>query len=126
MRRAIVRVLLVVFASAAGGGTLVPIELRELSGRSTLIVVGHVVKTRTTRSDNATLEKVSTVQVDSVLRGTWGQPVLRIRTRTGLVFFDDHLKPGDQGVFFLTSTPGGLFEQAYPGSVAFFPQGPFL
>ena len=55
-------------------GTIQPLDLKTLPARSSLIVTGRVLATR---------------------------------TRTGLVFFDHHLTPGESGVFFLTPSPRG-------------------
>ena len=102
-------------------GTIQPLDLKALPAQSSLIVTGHVLSTRTTLNDRGLFEKLSTVRVVTVLRGTWREHTLRVRTRTGLVFFDHHLAPGESGVFFLKPSPYGDFEAAYPGSFALFP-----
>jgi len=108
------------FAALILASTLQPIDLNTLQKQSPLVVVGYVTATRTTLNAPAILEKRSALQVISVLRGSWGQRILHVRTRTGLAAFDRHLKPGDNGVFFLTPLPNGDFEAAYPGSFALF------
>jgi hypothetical protein len=65
------------------------------------------------------------VKVIAVLRGTYTERVLKVRTRTGLVFFDRHLEVGDAGVLFLKPSARGDFEAAYPGSFALFQEGTF-
>jgi hypothetical protein len=109
---------LIAFALLAG--TIAPLDLNTLPAQSSLIVTGRVVDTRTIRNDDAVLEKLSTMRVATVLRGTFRERTLRIRTRTGLAFFDRHLVPGENGVFFLKPAPRGEFEAAYPGSFALF------
>jgi hypothetical protein len=103
--------------------SFLPLDLQTLPAQTTLIVTGYVVETRTIRGDKSTLEKLSTVRVVTVLKGTYAKRTLRIRTRTGFAFFDRHLRPGDSGVFFLTPSTGSDFEAAYPGSFALFENG---
>lgn len=103
--------------------TILPLDLKALPAQATLIVTGYVVETRTVHNDNVTLEKASTIRVVTVLKGTYTQRTLRVRTRTGLVFFDHHLRAGDSGVFFLKPSTGSNFEAAYPGSFALFEEG---
>lgn len=122
MRRTSVTVVAILAAVTLAATSIAPLDLSALPGQSTLIVTGYVLNTRTTRNDSV-FEKLSVVRVVSVLRGTAPKPPLHIRTRTGLVFFDRHLEPGDSGVFFLRPSENGTFEAAYPGSFALFQQG---
>lgn len=123
MLRTSVIVVVVLGAMALAAGSISPLDLTALPGQSTLIVTGYVTSTRTVLDAPAVLEKRSVVRVVSVLRGTPPKPPLRIRTRTGLVFFDRHLQPGDSGVFYLKPSVDGTYEAAYPGSFALFQQG---
>jgi hypothetical protein len=101
------------------------LNLKTLPKEASLVVVGAVISTRTTQNDRAFLEKLSTIQVGAVLHGQYTERILRIRTRTGLVFFDRHLEAGDGGVFFLKPSPRGDFEAAEPGAFALFEKGTF-
>lgn len=119
MRRII---LLLALALPAFGSTIMPMDLTELPGQSSLVILGYVSSTRTILDSPGILEKVSVIRVVTVLRGTYTKPTLRIHTMTGLIAFDQHLRPGDSGVFFLAATDRqkGDYESAYPGSFALF------
>jgi hypothetical protein len=99
-----------------------PLDPAKLPAQSTLIVTGCVTDTRTTNDGPEGLHKISTIRVAAVLKGT-SMGTLRVRTRTGLVFFDRHLEVGESGVFFLKVGEGGVFEAAYPGGFALFREG---
>lgn len=123
MIRRIVLSFVIIVTIASAGSEIALLNLAKLPNQSALVVTGYVIGTSTIRNDNAVLEKRSTVRIITVLRGTAPKGTLHIRTRTGLVFFDRHLLPGDSGVFFLKPAPGGMFEAASPGSFALFQQG---
>ena len=125
MMRIAVAALTIAMTSAIGGSQIEPMQLETLTDQSSLVVIGHVISSRTTQDTRGLLEKVATVRVVRVLRGTYSESVLRVRTRTGLVFFDRHLAAGDGGVLFLKPSARGDFEAAYPGSFALFPEGAF-
>ena len=115
------RLLVVLLAAVAlDASQIEPLDLKALPGQSTLVVIGQVVSTRTTISSNGLYEKLSVVRITSVLQGKYAQKDVRVRTRSGLVFFDRHLEPGDSGVFFLKPSPYGDFGSAYPNSFALF------
>ena len=121
MRRWLVCLLLAIPAAA---GTIEPMDLSRLRGQSSLVILGSVVGTRVTLDSPGVYEKLSVVRVVSVLQGTYTKPTLRVRTRTGLVFFDRHLEPKESGVLFLKPSQygdAGDYESAYPGSFALFP-----
>lgn len=123
------RILVVSFtfvvALALRGGGIAPMDLQALRGQSTLILLGEVVESRVKQNGHGLLEKVATIKVATTLYGTYSGKVIRVRTRTGLVFFDRHLVAGDGGVFFLKPSSRGDFEAAYPGSLALFQTGTF-
>jgi len=79
-----------------------------------------VVDSRVRQSGRGLLEKIATIKVVTTFYGTYSGKVIRVRTRTGLVFFDRHLAAGEGGVFFLKPSSRGDFEAAYPVSVALF------
>jgi hypothetical protein len=110
-------------AASLGAGEIAPLDLTTLPKQASLVVTGYVMSTRITQSGSGVLEKISIVRVVSVLQGAYVESSLRVRTRTGLVFFDRHLDPGDTGVFFLKRISHGPFEAAYPGSFALFQRG---
>jgi hypothetical protein len=115
--------LLLLVALSARAGQIEPLDLAAIRDRSPLVVIGYVTRVRTTRNNNAGIEKVATVRVATVLRGAWREQTLTIRTRTGLLFFDRHFDEGDAGVFFLQPAGNGQFEAAYPGAFAMFERG---
>jgi hypothetical protein len=99
---------------------------RRFSNRPLRDLTRHETSIRClTQTGRAFHEKTATVRVVRVLRGTCTGEVLRVRTRTGLVFFDRHLEAGDAGVLFLKASPRGDFESAYPGGFALFEKGKF-
>jgi len=115
------RLLVILFAAfTLHASQIEPLDLTALPRQSTLVVLGQVLSTRTTISSNGLYEKLSVVRVTALLRGKYTQPQVRVRTRSGLVFFDRHLEPDDSGVFFLKPSAYGDFESAYPNSFALF------
>ena len=125
LTRVLIPLLTIAIAQVIRGGTMVPMELKDLPGQASVVALGHVISVRTTQRDGAVLEKLATVKVIAVLRGTYTERALKVRTRTGLVFFDRHLEVGDAGVLFLKPSARGDFEAAYPGSFALFEEGTF-
>jgi hypothetical protein len=99
--------------------------LGTLADQATLVVIGTVIGTRTAEDTSAYTERLAMVRIVRVLQGTYTESTLRVRTRTGLVFFDRHLKVGDGGVLFLKASARGDFEAAHPGSFALFGKGTF-
>lgn len=125
LTRSLIPLLTVFIAQAIRGGELEPMELKALPSQATVVAIGQVIRSRTTHDGPGFHEKLATVRVVAVLRGTYTEKVLKVRTRTGLVFFDRHLEVGDGGVLFLKPSPYGDFEAAYPGSFALFQEGTF-
>lgn len=120
------RILLVALVTlSASASQIEPMKLSELADRASLVVIGSVVDSTTTPNTRGFTEKIVTVKVAKVLKGAYAKPYLRVRTRSGLVFFDRHLAAGDGGVLFLKPSEKGTFEAAYPGSFALFQQGTF-
>ena len=101
--------------------TMVPLDPARLPAQSSLIVTGCVTSTRVVHT-KPTYEELSTIEVAAVLKGTSAKTI-RVRTRTGLIFFDRHLKRGESGVFFLTPSEKGTYEAAYPQGFALFEDG---
>jgi hypothetical protein len=109
--------------ASLGASSIPPLDLTTLNAPSTLVVCGYVVKVTTIHDKVGIFEQHATLRIASVLRGTVTARTLRVRMRTGLVFFDRMLVKGDSGVFYLKSVQGDLFEAAYPGSFALFRNG---
>jgi hypothetical protein len=103
-----------------GASSIAPLDLTTLDARSPLVVCGYVVKVTTIHDKAGLFEQHATLRIASVLRGTITARTIRVRMRTGLVFFDRMLVKGDSGVFYLNRVQGDLFEAAYPGSFALF------
>ncbi|HEX7830263.1 MAG TPA: hypothetical protein VF787_11435 [Thermoanaerobaculia bacterium] len=120
------RVFLVALVTlSASASQIEPMKLSELTDRASLVVIGTVVGSKTTPDTRGFTETIVTVKIAKVMKGAYARPYLRIRTRSGLVFFDRHLAVGDGGVLFLKSSTNDAFEAAYPGSFALFQQGTF-
>lgn len=110
-------------ATSLAATSIPPLDLTTLDAQSTLVVCGYVVKVTTIQDKNGIFEQHATLRVASVLRGTITARTIRVRMRTGLVFFDRMLVKGDSGVFYLKRVQNDLFEAAYPGSFALFRNG---
>src|SRR5262249_43358482 len=84
---------LVLPAPPARPSTILPLDLRTLTGDSTLIVLGQV-RSVADRSTESLLFQEVTIEVVEVLRGRFDGPRLIVRVRQGLVNFDRILKRG--------------------------------
>ena len=102
--------------------TMIPLDPAKLPAQSPLIVTGCVTSTRIVGTKDTVREQMSTITVAAVLKGTSAKTI-RVRTRTGFLFFDRHLKRGESGVFFLKPAEKGTYEAAYPQGFALFRDG---
>ena len=109
--------------TSLNASSIPPLDLTTLDARSPLIVCGYVLRVTTIHDKAGIFEQHATLRIASVLRGTITARTIRVRMRTGLVFFDRMLVQGDSGVFYLNRVEGDLFEAAYPGSFALFRNG---
>lgn len=121
-------ILLVALSLALGiadsrATSIQPLDLQKLNSQSSLIATGYVTAVKKVLVTNGFTEWEAKVAIASVLSGHYEQPVLTLRLRLGLVYFDRLLKVGDSGVFFLSPTADGKMDAAYPGSFALFQQG---
>lgn len=113
-------VLLATFVYAS---EIMRLPLKELPGKSNIIVLGEVVKV--IPQDNENLDTV-TINIEAVLKGELKdkEATFILSTRGGLKDFDPQLKVGDKGVFFLIKK-NDTFEKAFWGSIAIFPKNNF-
>jgi hypothetical protein len=109
--------------ASLGASSIPPLDLSTLDVRSSLVVCGYVVKVTTIQDKDGIFEQHATLRIASVLRGTITARTIRVRMRTGRVFFDRLLVKGDSGVFYLKRVQNDLFDAAYPGSFALFRNG---
>jgi len=107
---------------SATASSIEPLDLATLDAKASLVINGYVVSV-TEEKLSGLFEQMAVIRVASVLKGTYPERTLRVRTRVSLVFFDRTLARGDAGVFYLKKTPEGFYEAAYPGSFALFQNG---
>ena len=98
-------------------------DLRAATAGAPLVITGYVASRKLVQDSPGITEYEATVIVTGVLRGKPGLAKIRLRLRTGLVFFDRLVEPGDSGVFLLKPTEKGAYEAEYPGSFALFQPG---
>lgn len=96
-------------------------DLGKVASSAPLVVAGTVVAL-TVIEQKPLYQAVATVRVSAVLRGRAIREV-RVRLRISLVHFDQRLKVGQSGIFFLQPAEGDQFDAAYPGSFALFADG---
>jgi len=79
---AVVAAIVIFLSATAGASVSVPIEFREMVATADLIVRGRVTDVRATRSDDAGVESVATVAVESALKGA-SDPFVYVRVPGG-------------------------------------------
>lgn len=124
MRKIVLPLLIFVFLAPFGFASEIErLPLTELPDRSTVIVLGEVIKV--IPQDNDNLDRI-TITIQAVLKGELhdDEATFMLSSRGGLKDFDPQLKAGDIGVFFLINK-NNTFTKAYWGSIAIFSKNNF-